>query len=68
MAALNSALMRSFSGYDLRKLANEVPHNYLQRKWDPWTTEYTWDPTRHTEYFARYALEFYPTRGDVNEI
>ena len=67
-----SVLMRSFSGYDLRRIADEDPNVYRQRRVDPWTTELTIDPRRSTmNYFVRYQLGYWPTRdslweGDLN--
>jgi hypothetical protein len=60
-------LLRSFSGYDLRKIADEDPNTYLQRRIDPWTTEITVDPNSKNEYFFRYALGYYPTRAELWE-
>jgi hypothetical protein len=60
-------LLRSFAGLDLRQLADEDPNNYLQRKWDPWTTEFTFDPTRRTEYYFRYALGYNPFQDQLWE-
>jgi lipopolysaccharide export system protein LptA len=52
--------LRSFSGYDLRRLADEDPNAYRQRRWNTWTTEYTYDPSMSMEYFFRYALDDAP--------
>ena len=60
-------LLRSFSGYDLRRIADEDPNTYLQRRIDPWTTELTYDPSLKVEYFFRYQLGYYPTRGTLWE-
>src|SRR5205085_6132404 len=57
-------LLRSFSGFDWRRIADEDPNAYLQRKWDPWTTELTLKTGRRSpfDYFFRYELGWYPTR------
>ncbi len=55
-------LMRTSSGYDLRKLADELPNTYRQRKWDPLNTEITLSVYPTWEYFFRYQAGFYPTR------
>jgi lipopolysaccharide export system protein LptA len=60
-------LIRSFSGTDFRRIDNEDPNTYLQRKFDPWTNEITWDPTKKSEIFARYQAGFYPTRDNLWE-
>jgi hypothetical protein len=62
-------LWRSFSGFDLRRIADEDPNAYLQRKWDPWTNEWTYKPSRrsHFDYFFRYQLGYYPTRTSLWE-
>ncbi len=60
-------MLRSFAGADIRRLANEDPNAYFQRKWDPWTTEFTYDPTLHTGYFFRYAMGYYPIRVQLWE-
>jgi len=63
-----SILMRSFSGYDLRRIADEDPNAYRQRRVDPWTTELTINPLRSTlNYFLRYQLGYFPTRGSLWE-
>jgi lipopolysaccharide export system protein LptA len=61
-------LFRSFSGYDLRKIADESPNLYRQRKFDPWTAELTYQPQRVAlDYFLRHQLNFYPTRTGLWE-
>ncbi|MFA5974958.1 MAG: hypothetical protein WC859_02180 [Elusimicrobiota bacterium] len=61
-------LFRSYSGYDLRRLADEDPNAYRQRRVDPWTTEMTLTPLRSTvEYFARYQLNYHPIRTSLWE-
>jgi len=61
-------LVRSFSGYDLRHIADEDPNFYNQRRVDPWTTELTLQPYRRPyEYFFRYALGYYPTSTSLSE-
>lgn len=63
-----SVLLRSFSGYDLRKIDNESLDNYHQRKWSTWTTEITVQPQRsHFDLFARYQLSHYPMRASLWE-
>jgi len=61
-----SVLLRSFSGYDLRRIADEDPNAYLQRKFDPWTTQITIDPPRsHFNYYFQHSLGFYPLRATL---
>jgi hypothetical protein len=60
-------LMRSFSGYDLRKIADETEALYNQRKWDPWTSELTYSPSLRHDFFGRYGLGFYPYRSQLWE-
>jgi len=61
-------LLRSFSGYDLRRIADEDPNVYRQRRVDPWTTELTLQPYRKPyEFFCRYALGYYPTETSLSE-
>jgi hypothetical protein len=63
-----SILLRSFSGYDLRKIADEDPNAYRQRRVDPWTTEMTILPQQSAfDYFFRYELGYFPTRGELWE-
>jgi len=58
-----STQLRSFSGYDLRALANEDPNAFRQRRIDPWSTELTLQPKRSRwDYFFRQTLGYYPTR------
>jgi hypothetical protein len=58
-----TTLLRSFSGYDLRRLADEDPNTYRQRRFDAWTTELTFTPYRSKfDYFFRHETNFYPTR------
>jgi hypothetical protein len=59
--------LRSFSGYDLRTIADEDPNVYKQRRWDPWTTELTYDPVLSTEYFFRYVMGHDPIRVQLWE-
>jgi len=54
--------MRSLSGFDMRRIADEDPNVYNQRKWDPWLTELTLTPTKRTNYFFRYEVGYYPLR------
>ncbi len=56
-------LMRSFSGYDMRRLSEEDPNAFRQRRIDPWTNELTlYRPNSTTSYFFRHSLGYYPTR------
>lgn len=58
-----STLMRSFSGYDFRTIADEPLSAYRQRRIDPWTAELTLQPPRSSwDYFFRHQLGYYPTR------
>ena len=60
-------LLRSFSGYDIRQIENETLTTYRQRKWDPWTTDLTYQPTPRTEYFLRYSLGYDPFKSQLWE-
>jgi len=56
-------LLRSSSGYDLRTIADEDPSAFRQRRVDPWTNEFTLQPTHsHWDYFFRHQLGYCPTR------
>lgn len=55
-------LVRSFSGYDLRRISDEDLDVYRQRKWDPWSNELTWNPGRNIDHFLRYQIGYYPIR------
>ncbi len=56
-------MLRSFSGYDLRELENEDPHQYSQRRVDPLTNELSLHPSdSNATYFFRHQLGYYPTR------
>ncbi len=62
-------LWRSYSGYDLRNLADEDPTFYRQRRVDPWTNEITFMPRQSAwDYFVRYQLGYYPTRARLWEV
>lgn len=55
--------LRSFSGYDLRRIANENKEKFEQRRISPWTSELTVLPARsNSEYFFRYSLGYNPVR------
>jgi lipopolysaccharide export system protein LptA len=61
--------LRSFSGYDMRSLTNEDPNAYLQRRFDPWTSEFTIQPRHSTwQYFLREQIAYYPTRTSLWEV
>ncbi len=60
-------MLRSFSGYDIRHIADEPLMVYRQRKWDPWTSELTYNPNQKSDYFFRYALGYYPFRSQLWE-
>ena len=62
-------MLRSFSGYDFRRIADEDPNLYRQRRIDPWTSELTIFPSQsHFDYFLRYALGYYPTATSQSEV
>lgn len=62
-------LVRSLSGYDLRRVADEDPNAYRQRKFDSWATDTTILPRRSgMEYFARYHMIYYPIRTSLWEV
>lgn len=57
-------LIRSYSGYDLRKLSDETQLDFRQRRVDPWTNEWTiYQPNSTTSYYFRHQLGYYPTRS-----
>ncbi len=58
-----STLVRSFSGYDFRNIADESLTDYKQRKFDPWSIEVTLQPRNSKfDYYFRHQLGYYPTR------
>ncbi len=57
-------LLRSFSGYDFRTIADEDPNAYRQRRVDPWTNELTFQPLESKwGYFFRSQMGYFPTRA-----
>ncbi len=61
-------LLRSYSGYDLRRIADETPEAYRQRRVDPWTSELTLLPKRSRfDYFFREQVSWYPTQSSLWE-
>jgi hypothetical protein len=63
-----AVLMRSYSGYDFRQIANEDPNFYRQRRVDPWTSELTYTPLRSAfDYFFRYQLSYAPFHTSLSE-
>jgi len=63
-----TVLLRSYSGMDYRRIADEDPNFYRQRKFDPWTSEMTLLPLHSRfDYFFREELGWYPTRTSLWE-
>lgn len=58
-----SILLRSSEGIDIRRIRNEDPNTYRQRKFDAWLTELTLQPQKAKyDIFFRYSLAHYPER------
>ena len=55
-------LVRSSSGFDLRRLDDEALLDYKQRKWTPWSTDVTYTPNRRWEYYAQNIIGHFPER------